>query len=136
MNTSRRELDKTQTQTYKQVIIMNAFTVKTAKNELSITQNSNNWPILVGSKGEHKIEAFDASTQKLTFWVGDETLASCHIVDGGQFIAAMIAACAKRAKLVQIEANSLACANKVASKNKKNGAAFQCGDSYVCYQYD
>ena len=39
-------------QTNKQVIIMNAFTVKTAKNELSITQNSNNWPILVGSKGE------------------------------------------------------------------------------------
>ena len=115
---------------------MNAFTVKTAKNELSITQNNNNWPILVGSKGEHKIEAFDASTQKLTFWVGDETLASCALIEGGALVEAMIAASKKRAKLVRIEANSLACANKVASKNKKNGAAFQCGDSYVCYQYD
>ena len=113
---------------------MNEFTVKTEKNVLKITQNNNYWPILVGSKGEHKIEAFDASTQKLTFWVG-EKLASCVLIDGGALVAAMIAACAKRAKLVQIEAKSLAQANKKASENSLNGKAFSCAGVYVCYQY-
>lgn len=114
---------------------MNEFTVKTEKNVLTISQNEKNWPILVGAKGEHKIEAFDASTQKLTFWVG-EKLASCVLIDGGALVAAMVAACTKRAKLVQIEAKSLAQANKKASENSLNGKAFSCAGVYVCYQYE
>ena len=113
---------------------MSVFTVKTEKNILTITQKNEDWPILIGAKGEHKIKAFDASTQKLTFWVG-EKLASCILVEGGALVAAMIAACTKHAKLVKIEAKSLAQANKKASENSLNGKAFSCAGVYVCYQY-
>ena len=113
---------------------MSAFTVNTEKNELVLTQNENNWPILIGAKGEHKIESFDAASQKVSFWAG-EKLVSCILVNGGALVAAMISACSKHAKLVKIDAKSLAQANKKASENSLNGKAFSCAGVYVCYQY-
>ena len=39
--------------------------------------------------------------KKLTFWVGDETLASCALIEGGALVEAMIAASKNVQKLRQ-----------------------------------